>query len=329
MIISKTPYRISFFGGGTDFPEWFKENGGAVISTTIDKYCYISVRHLPPFFDHKYRIVYSEIELVKKFDEIRHPSARECLRLLNITEGVEIHHDGDLPSRSGLGSSSAFTVGLLNALKALRGNMFDKKALADTAIQVDRAMIGEIGGIQDQISCAVGGFNTIVFHQSGDYTIEPIIVAPRVRAELQNGLLLFFTGKSRTAETIEREKIQVMNENAKSYRALRELVTEASRLLTSRNFVISDFGKLLKHSWIEKKSLSKAVTNTSIDELIDKAYQSGALGCKILGAGAGGFLLVCTEPYNRTRLIESLYPLVHVPFKFETAGSQISLYDPQ
>lgn len=327
MIIAKTPYRISFFGGGTDFPEWFKENNGAVISTTIDKYCYLSVRELPPFFDHKYRLVYSDIELVKKFDDIKHPSVRECLRFLNITEGVEIHYDGDLPSRSGLGSSSAFTISLLNALKALRGHMMPKRALADLAILIDRDVVGEVGGLQDQIACTYGGLNHISFH-ANDYSVRPLIVAPRIKRELESGLCLFFTGKSRIAEHIEREKIDAINDKKSYYQTLLSLTEEANKILMSKNFLLKDFGSLLLENWKAKKQLSRSVSNPDLESIFDTAHQIGAYGGKCLGAGGGGFVLFCVEPYLRTKLIEALYPMIHVPFKFSYEGSHIALYQP-
>lgn len=330
MIISKTPYRISFFGGGTDFAEWFKEYGGAVISVTIDKYCYLTVRPLPPFFEHQHRIVYSEIELVKKIGEIKHASVRECLQLLEFKEGLEIHHDGDLPARSGLGSSSSFTVGLLNALYAYRGRHISKKELAAQSIYVERNLIKEVGGHQDQIATSFGGFNKITFSQGAgnEFSVQPMLIHASIKKELEKGLVLFFTGKSRTAELIEKSKIEQIKNKTYELQMLASLLKEGEILLNSRSFNLSAFGKLLDESWKMKQHLSKDVSNTELDQIYSQGLKAGAYGGKLLGAGGGGFILFCVEPYLRLKLIDAMYPLTHVPFKFEYEGSHICLYSP-
>lgn len=325
MIISKTPYRISFFGGGTDFPDWFLNEEGAVLSTSIDKYCYISLRKLPPFFSHKHRIVYSDIELTKDLIEIKHPSVRECLKLMNVTDGLEIHHDGDLPSRSGLGSSSSFTIGLLHALKAYQGQMISHEKLCELGILVERNLIGEAGGIQDQIAVTHGGFNHITFNSDG-YTIKPIIAKPAVKRELELSLCLFFTGKSRISEQIEKKKLQIIHEKHKELSGLVSLVNEGIKCLTMSSFDAKSFGGLLHENWTLKKELAKEVSNPEMDDLYDLALRSGAYGGKILGAGGGGFLLFCIDSYNRASFIDKI-PILHVPFRFENSGSRIIVYN--
>lgn len=327
MIISKTPYRISFFGGGTDFPAWFKDHDGAVLSTTIDKFCYISVRRLPPFFHHKHRIVYTDIELITQLNEIKHPSVRECLKFLNITDGVEIHHDGDLPSRSGLGSSSSFTVGLIHALKAYQGQMISQQKLADLAILIERELIGEAGGIQDQIAVAHGGFNLVRFGKSG-YVRHNVVFRPRVLKELQSSLCLFFTGKSRLADSIERTKIELLKKSERAYEHIAAIVDEALAVLNCDTFSAKEFGRLFHESWLLKKSLSPEVSNSYIDAVYQEGIKNGAHGGKILGAGGGGFILFCVDSYNKDAFVESMKGLLHVPFQFEYGGSKIALYDP-
>lgn len=327
MIISKTPYRISFFGGGTDFPDWFKHNPGAVLSCSIDKYCYISLRKLPPFFSHKHRIVYSDIELTNEVSEIRHPSVRECFKLLGIKDGLEVHHDGDLPSRSGLGSSSSFTVGLINALKAYQQQMISHERLSELAIYVERNVLGECGGIQDQIAVAHGGLNHIQFYP-GQHTVKPLILSTESQRELQRSLCLFFTGKSRTSEEIERSKLETLADKEDELHAIYQLVDEGIRTLQSKNFEAKDFGKLLHENWLLKKSLAKEVSNSAVDEIYSRAMYLGAYGGKLLGAGGGGFFLFSVDPYERDSFIEQMEPLLHVPFSFEYSGSQIALYQP-
>lgn len=321
MIISRTPFRISFFGGGTDFPAWYKENCGAVLSTTIDKYCHISCRRLPPLFEHKHRIVYSMTEQVSEIDEILHPAVRETFRFMDIKEGLEIHYNGDLPARTGLGSSSAFTVGLLNALSALRGKMLPKKQLTLEAIHIEQNMIKENVGSQDQAAAAFGGFNKISF--SGDHNIEvkTVITAQSRLRQFQEHLMLFFTGFSRTASEIEADKLKQLSQKSSELKAMRELVDEAVNILGGAGDLL-DFGKLLNETWKLKKRLSDRVSNTFVDQIYEIAKKNGVTGGKILGAGGGGFILLFVKPEYRDRLKQAL-DLLYVPFRFDTLGSQI------
>ena len=328
MIISKTPYRISFFGGGSDFPEWYREHGGAVLSTTIDKYCFISCRHLPPFFKHRHRIVYSAIEDVVNISDIKHPSVRGVLEWLELDTGFEIHHDGDLPARSGLGSSSAFTVGLLNVLRAQQNGRYEKKSLAKDAIYVEQQVIGEVVGSQDQVAVAFGGLNHITFGRDPEFDVSPVVMSPENKKSLNDHMLLFFTGIQRFASSIEEEKVGKMKQNKANIRDIQQQVNAGLEILHSKNFNVEDFGKLLHEGWQLKRSLSKNVSNAMIDEAYQKAIDCGALGGKILGAGGGGFMLVFAAPQHHASIIEQLGSFVHVPFKFESSGSSIALYQP-
>jgi D-glycero-alpha-D-manno-heptose-7-phosphate kinase len=328
MVITKTPYRISFFGGGTDIPLWFRENGGSVLSATIDKYCYISCRYLPKFFDHKYRFVYSKIETLSDLNEINHPSIKAVLQWMNWNEGVEIHHDGDLPARSGLGSSSSFTVGLINALNALKGKYSNKLQLAKNAIHIEQNLIKEAVGSQDQVAAAFGGFNKIDFFGENSITVSPIIL-PNVRIEeLQSHLLLFFTGVSRFASEIESVKMQNFSSRRQELTKMNSLVLEAISLLSNSDKNIEDFGLLLKEGWEYKKSLSSQVSNAEIDAIYTDAMVEGAIGGKILGAGGGGFILFFAPPSKHAQIIKKLSHLIHVPFKFEYDGSTVVLFQP-
>jgi D-glycero-alpha-D-manno-heptose-7-phosphate kinase len=328
MIISRTPFRVSFFGGGTDYSAWYREHGGAVLSTTIDKYCYISVRELPPFFEHRFRLVYSFVENVKDVKEIAHPAARGVLEWLGVTRGLEIHHDGDLPARSGVGSSSAFTVGLINAMHALAGQHVSKETLANEAIHVEQHVIREPVGVQDQISAAFGGFNHITLREDGVYQVNPVIL-PRERLDaLQSHLVLLFTGISRTAAEIAQTQIDNVRHRAAELGALRQMVDRAVELLTSSTTDLAEFGRLLGEGWRLKRRLSDRVSNPAIDGLYETATRAGALGGKILGAGGGGFLLLFVPPERRASVVEALGGLIHVPFSFETSGSRIVLYQP-
>lgn len=328
MVISRTPYRVSFFGGGTDYPAWFRENGGAVLTTSIDKYCYISCRHLPPFFEHKHRIVYSKAETVKEISEIQHPSARAVLNYMKIESGLEIHHDGDLPARSGLGSSSSFTVGLINALKALRGEIISKKHLAEIAIYIEQKVIEENVGSQDQIIASFGGFNRIDFNHNGTFGVSPLIVHPSLKKYLEEHLLLFFTGLSRNAPEIAKHKIENFCRREKELKAMREMVDEATEILRGPVTALGDFGTLLHESWKLKRSLSDRVSNGKIDEIYEAGLSAGATGGKLLGAGGGGFMLFFVSPDKRAALVERLKPLIPVNFRFESEGSKIVVYEP-
>jgi D-glycero-alpha-D-manno-heptose-7-phosphate kinase len=328
MIITRTPFRISFFGGGTDYPGWFREHGGAVLATTINKYCYITCRRLPPFFDHKHRIVYSHIENVKNNDEIQHPAVRAVLNWAKVEEGLEIHHDGDLPARSGLGSSSSFTVGLLHALQGLNGKMANKDGLARDAINVEQNIIGENVGSQDQVSAAFGGFNRIDFHRNNLFDVSPVILAGHRREELRDHLMLCFTGVSRLASEIAKSKIENLKSREKELKLMRAMVDEALSILQNTNESIDSFGKLLDESWRYKRSLSDRVSTPEIDKMYKAALDAGAIGGKILGAGGGGFLLIFAKPERHAEIRERLNKLIHVPFDFENSGSRVVLYQP-
>jgi D-glycero-alpha-D-manno-heptose-7-phosphate kinase len=328
VIITKTPYRISFFGGGTDHPAWFKENGGKVLATTFDKYCYISVRPLPPFFDHKYRIVYSQIENINDIKDIKHPAVKEVLKYYNYVNGLEVHHDGDLPARSGLGSSSSFTVGMLNAMNALKGVYSSPHELASTAIHIEQDLIKECVGSQDQISAAYGGFNEIEFYKDGTFSVEPKIISQDRLQDLNDNLMLFFTGISRFSSEIAESQISNMKKCHSQMHELQDMVDEASSILGNLNTPLDEFGKLLNKAWENKRSLSDKVTNTQIDELYNAAIKAGALGGKILGAGGGGFILFFAKPENQDRVKAALADLTYVPFKFENTGSKVVLYQP-
>src|SRR2546422_648675 len=280
MIISRTPFRVSFFGGGTDYPDWFREHGGAVLSTTIDKYCYISVRELPPFFDHRFRVVYSIVENVKEIKEINHPAVRAVLDRFQTDRGLEIHHDGDLPARSGLGSSSAFTVGLISALHALGGRYVSKDALASEAIHVEHCMLREPVGVQDQISAAFGGFNHIAFNRDGTHEVRPMIL-PRERIEaLQDHLFLVFTGKSRLAPQVARTVIGNLKDKADDLRTMQQQVAHAIAVLSSPTTDLAEFGRLLNDAWRLKRNLSNRVSTPEVDDLYDAAMRAGAIGAK-------------------------------------------------
>ncbi len=328
MIISQTPFRISFFGGGTDYPEWYRQHGGAVLATTIDKYCRISCRYLPPFFEYRHRLVYSVIELVNELDEIKHPAIRECLRFIPPRNGVEIHHDGDLPARSGLGSSSAFTVGMIHTLRALHGQMISKQDLGAQALHIEQDVIQEPVGSQDQLCTTYGGLNRIEFMPDGSYAVAPVILSPERREELQGHLMLFFTGFQRNAWEIATRKIQNFPTTSAQLFRIRAMVDEALEILLSPTTPLERFGELLHESWLLKRSLASGVTTSEIDRIYEAGRSAGALGGKLLGAGGGGFILFFVKPEDRARVRERLSNLIHVSFKFDTGGSRIVLYNP-
>lgn len=328
MIISRTPYRISFFGGGTDYPAWYRENEGAVLATTIDKYCYITCRYLPPFFDHKHRVVYSKIEDVKEISEIEHPSVRATLQFMGITDGVEIHHDGDLPARTGLGSSSSFTVGLLHSLYALKGIMPTKTQLAQDAINIEQNMLKENVGSQDQVLAAFGGFNKILFKSDDTFHINPIIMDSNRLQQLQDHLVFCFTGFSRYASEVAKSQIENINKRRHELWVIRQMVDEAIAILSNSKRDITEFGTLLHESWKLKKSLSDKITTPQIDEIYESARESGAIGGKLIGAGGGGFMLLFAKPEDQAKIKEKLKGVLLVPFQFESNGSQIIVYQP-
>ena len=328
MIITRTPFRISFFGGGTDYPGWFRDHGGVVLATTIDKYCYITCRRLPPFFEHKHRIVYSRIENVQRIDQIEHPAVRAVLDWAQVDEGIEIHHDGDLPARSGLGSSSSFTVGLVHALSAMDGKMASKRALARDAIHIEQDLIGESVGSQDQVSAAYGGFNRIEFRRDGSFDVVPLVLPVRRREQLRSHLLLCFTGVSRIASDVAKSKIDNLKHRQTELLRMAAMVDEAIAILQEPQRPIEDFGTLLDESWQYKRKLSDRVSSPGIDRLYEEAMQAGAIGGKILGAGGGGFLLLFARPEHHAAIRERLGRLVHVPFDFDDSGSRVVLYQP-
>lgn len=326
MIISRTPFRMSFFGGGTDYPTWFEKNKGAVLATTIDKYCYITARYLPPFFEHKSRIIYSKMEQVKKIDEIDHPAVREVLRFLKVKKGVEIHHDGDLPARTGLGSSSSFTVGLLNALYALQGKMTSKEQLAREAIYIEQEMCLENVGCQDQTLAAYGGLNFVEFGGNNHLQIKTVTIPQERIKRLNDHLLLYYTGLSRTASEIAKHQIKSMPDNTQAYHEMYDMTLEAVNLLQTDK--LHAFGKLLHKTWKIKKKLSQKISLPHIEQIFDVSLANGALGGKLLGAGGGGFVLLFVPEESQAKVREKLKHLLLVPFKFEQLGSQIIFYQP-
>ena len=325
MIITKTPYRVSFFGGGTDFPLWFREYGGRVISTSINKYCYITCRRKPAFFPHKHRFVYSEIEDVNDISATRHPAIKGVLEWMDWTDGLEIHHDGDLPARSGLGSSSAFTVGLLQAMHRLKNKTLSANELAKQAIHVEQKVINEVVGCQDQIAVAYGGFNRIDFNPDETFSVAPISIDASRLGDLQNHLLLFFTGFSRFASDIESSKLVNFSQKSDSLKRMMDMVIEAEDLLKNNNRDLQQFGWMLQEAWEYKKSLSSNVSTSAIDEIYSRAIAAGALGGKILGAGGGGFILFFVPPEKQSAVRSSLAELIEVPFLFEQEGCSVVL----
>lgn len=328
MIISKTPHRISFFGGGTDYPEYYLKHGGKCLGVAINKYSYLNVRKLPPFFDHKHRIVYSKQENARIIDDIVHPSVRETLKYFNIDYGVSIHHDGDIPARSGMGSSSAFTVGLLNSLNALNGKMTSKKELTQEAIHIEQNLIKENVGSQDQAFAAYGGFNIIEFLQNGEINVNPVIIRQNRLTEFQDNIMLFFTGISRTASEVVEEQIKNTTINIPNLNKMKDLVDEAYQILIDPSRKLQEFGELLNYTWELKKSLSSKVSNSEIDKMYNKALAAGAIGGKLLGAGGGGFMAFYVEKNNQQKVIEALKNYLHIPFNFDFDGSKIIVYEP-
>ena len=326
MIISRTPFRISFFGGGTDYPDWYRKHGGAVLATTIDKYCYITCRYLPPFFEHRYCLVYSKIEYCKTIEEIVHPAVREVLRFLEIPRGVEIHHDGDIPARSGMGTSSAFTVGLLHALHALKGQIASKHQLAMESVHLEQDVLKETVGSQDQVLAAYGGFNHITFAPSGEISVRPVTLSRERILELNDHIMLFYTGIKRTASTIAETYVNGIAEKRRQLRLMRELVDEGVSILGSAQD-LTGFGELLHEAWQAKRSLSVKVSNSHVDDIYEQARAAGAIGGKLIGAGGGGFILFFAPPSRHQAIRERLAKLIHVPVKFDFGGSQIIFFD--
>jgi len=324
MIISRTPFRISFFGGGTDYPAWYKNyGGGEVLSATINKYCYLSCRVLPPFFDHRNKIVWSKIELVKNVDDIEHPSVKAILKHLKMeNKGVEVYYNADLPARSGLGSSSAFTVGLLNALYALDGKMMGKRALALEAIDIEQRQIGESVGSQDQVAAAFGGLNKISFGGAEHISVQPITISAERLRELESHCMLFFTGLSRNAAEIASVQIKNIPHKQAELTKMRSMVGQAIDILTSHRD-LRDFGALLHEGWQLKRGLTSVISNDHIDTAYANARKAGAIGGKLLGAGGGGFILVFAEPAKHSEIRKTMGDLLEIPFAFDHLGSQI------
>lgn len=327
MIITSTPLRISFFGGGTDYPVWYREHGGSVLSTTIDKSCFITSRWLPPFFEYHSRISYTKVENVVRNDEIQHPSVRACLQHLGILEGVEIHHIADLPARTGLGTSSAFTVGLLLGLYALRNQMRDKRTLAAEAIHVEQEILKEAVGAQDQVSAAYGGFNRINFGADGSIDVRRILASPDRIGELEKHLALYFTGFSRIASEIAQEQLRVTPQKERELSTMLRLVDEAESIVVNESRSLREFGHLLHDSWQIKRTLTQKISSPEIDAIYDAGLEAGALGGKLLGAGGGGFMLFFVPPEKRAALRQRLKRLLCVPFKFSTKGSEVVVYE--
>jgi D-glycero-alpha-D-manno-heptose-7-phosphate kinase len=329
MIITSTPLRISFFGGGTDYPAWYREHGGAVLATTIDKRCYITCRRLPPFFEYHSRVSYSRVENVRCNSAIEHPSVRACLQFMEMEEGVEIHHVADLPARTGLGTSSAFTVGLLLGLYALKDQMCGKEALAQQAIHIEQNLLQEAVGAQDQVSAAYGGFNLINFHTDGSIDVKRVLTPQRRLEELEQHLALYFTGFARTASEIAQEQVKVTHQRKQELEAMLQCVQEGESILRNPHRSLDDFGRLLHESWQIKRTLTHKITNPAVDEIYEAGLSAGAIGGKLLGAGGGGFMLFYVPPERREALRERLKKLLCVPFAFSNKGSHVAVYEPE
>lgn len=326
MIITQTPFRMSFFGGGTDLPSFYKEHGGAVISTTFDKYCYVNVRHLPRFFDYSTELSYSKIERVNSVEDIQHPAIREAMKFLDMHE-LRLTYEADLPARSGLGTSSSFAVGMLNAFYALKGKYVNNRKLADDAIYLERVLCNEFGGGQDQIAASFGGLNRINFSATG-YTVDPIIISPSRKKALNDNLMLFFTGLFRFSADIQASTQNAIKDKTAQLLEMYSLVDDVEKILTSK-CDLNDFGRLLDHTWRLKRGITSVISTDSIDELYNKAMKAGALGGKLLGAGGGGFLLFYVEKDKKKAVKKALDNLVYVPFQFETAGTKVIHYSPE
>lgn len=328
MIITKTPFRMSFFGGGTDMEDYFKENGGAVLSTTFDKYCYVNVRHLPRFFDYATELSYSKIERVVDTNDIQHPAIREAMKMLDMQE-IRLTYEADLPARSGLGTSSSFAVGMLNAFYALKGKYADKKKLADEAIYLERVLCNEAGGWQDQIAASFGGLNRINFNADG-YELLPVIISPERKRQLNDNLMMFFTGFTRFSSEVQKaNNVSGSEEKKVRLKKMHELVDEAETILTNSNRDLDDFGILLDTTWKLKKSTGGSISTGGIDELYEKGTAAGALGGKLLGAGGGGFLIFYVQPEKQEMVRQAMKDLMYIPFRFEDSGTRVIHYSPE
>lgn len=327
MIITKTPFRMSFFGGGTDMPEFFRENNGAVLSTTFDKYCYVNVRHLPRFFDYTTELSYSKTERVTKVNEIKHPAIRNAMKYLDMHE-IRLTYEADLPARSGLGTSSSFAVGMLNAFYALKGKYADKKTLSDEAIYLERELCQEMGGWQDQIAASYGGLNRINFNANG-YEVLPVIISPERKRQLNDNLLMYFTGFTRFSSDVQKTNKITDVEKKTQLKEMLALVDEAERVLTDKHCALDEFGKLLNVTWKLKRQTGSKISTNSIDSLYQKAMEAGALGGKLLGAGGGGFFIFYVQPEKREAVQNAMCDLLYVPFEFENGGTRVIHYTPE
>ncbi len=328
MIITKTPFRMSFFGGGTDMESFFREYGGAVLSTTFDKYCYVNVRHLPRFFDYSTELSYAKIERVTDVENIQHPAVRNAMKMLDMHE-IRLTYEADLPARSGLGTSSSFAVGMLNAFYALKGKYAHKKRLADEAIYLERVLCNEAGGWQDQIAAAFGGFNRINFNTDGTYDVIPVIIHPERKKQLNDSLLMFFTGFTRFSSDLQKANQAGYDEKVKQLQQMYALVDDAERVLEDKHADLDDFGRLLDTTWRLKRQTGGAITTNSIDALYEKGIAAGALGGKLLGAGGGGFLLFYVQPEKQAAVKEAMKNMLYVPFQFEDGGTRVIHYTPE
>ena len=328
MIITKTPFRMSFFGGGTDMEDYFKMNRGAVISTTFDKYCYVNVRHLPRFFDYSTELSYSKTERVTDVNNIKHPAIREAMKMLDMHE-IRLTYEADLPARSGLGTSSSFAVGMLNAFYALKGKYADKKKLADEAIYLERVLCNEAGGWQDQIAASYGGFNRINFRPDG-YEVLPIIISPERKKRLNDNLLMFFTGFTRFSSDVQKANAATSPIDKNVYlKQMYDLVDEAERVLVDQSADLDDFGRLLDTTWKLKRQTGGFVSTNSIDELYQIGIEAGALGGKLLGAGGGGFLVFYVQLDKQEAVKNAMSNLMHIPFEFENGGTRVIHFTPE
>ena len=331
MIITQTPFRMSFFGGGTDMESFFIKHGGAVLSTTFDKYCYVNVRHLPRFFDYSTELSYSRTERVTSVEDIEHPAIRNAMKMLDMHE-IRLTYEADLPARSGLGTSSSFAVGMLNAFYALKGKYVDKKKLADEAIYLERVLCEEAGGWQDQIAASFGGFNRINFNTDGTYDVLPVIVSPERKKNLNDNLMMFFTGFTRFSSDVQKANAgtkETQEAKDKRYLEMLSLVDKAEQILTDKSADLDDFGRLLDHTWKLKKQTGSAVSTNSIDALYEKGMQAGALGGKLLGAGGGGFLVFYVQPEYQEAVKDAMNELTYIPFRFEDGGTRVIHYTPE
>lgn len=327
MIITKTPFRMSFFGGGTDMEDFFRQYGGAVLSTTFDKYCYVNVRHLPRFFDYTTELSYSKTERVTDIEDIEHPAIRNAMKMLNMHE-IRLTYEADLPARSGLGTSSSFAVGMLNAFYALKGKYVDKKRLADEAIYLERVLCAEAGGWQDQIAASFGGFNRINFSADG-YEVMPVIISPERKSRLNDNLLMFFTGFTRFSSDVQKANKQGYHDKTAELKEMLSLVDDAERVLTDKTADLDDFGRLLDHTWKLKRQTGAAISTDSIDALYSKGIAAGALGGKLLGAGGSGFLVFYVQPEYRESVMKAMSDLLYIPFRFEDGGTRVIHYSPE